>query len=346
MQHKKLVLTAISAAALLLAASTPGASAADAALIAAAKKEGTVTWYTTLILNQLGRPLVNAFQKKYGIKVNIIRMNTSDMILRVANEHKAGKMQADVLDGTSTIEPLKNQGIMASYMPASAARLPAQYKDKDKNWVAVNMYVHTPGYNTELVSKDKVPRKWADLLDPFWKGKLVWSSLESSSSRPGFIGLVLTEMGEKKGMEFLTKLKAQNIANVKFSARKVLDRVAAGEYALALQTFNHHSVISAKKGAPTKWLAMDLSMVVLSVAGVTKNAPHPNAARLLLDFMASDEGQKLFQKGDYLPVDPKTPAKEPTLKPENGNFKAVVYNPREINEKLKVWKKVANDMFR
>jgi len=337
---------AVPALALLLASGLSPALAADAKLVAAAKKEGTVTWYTTLILNQLGRPMVNAFQKKYGIKVNIIRMNTSDMILRVSNEHKAGKIQADVVDGTSTIEPMKGQGIMASYMPESAARLPDKFKDKDKNWLAVNMYVHTLGYNTELVPKNKVPKSWADLLDPFWKGKLVWSSLESSSSRPGFVGLVLTEMGDKKGMEFLKKLRAQNIANVKFSARKVMDRVAAGEYAIALQTFNHHSVISARKGAPTKWLPLDLSMVVLSVAGVTKNAPHPNAGRLLLDFMASPEGQKLFQKGNYLPVDPKTPALEASLKPENGKFKAVVYNPKEINDKLQVWKKITNDLFR
>ena len=332
--------------ALLLSVGIAPALSADAKLIAAAKKEGTVTWYTTLILNQLGRPMATAFKKKYGINVNIIRMNTSDMILRVANEAKAGKMQADVMDGTSTIEPMKRLGIMASYMPASAERLPARFKDKDKNWLAVNLYVHTAAYNTELVPKDKVPKKWADLLDPRWKGKMVWSSLESSSSAPGFVGLILTGMGQEKGMEYLNKLKAQNIANVKFSARKVLDRVAAGEYAIALQTFNHHSIISARKGAPTKWLPLDLSMIVLSVTGVTKAAPHPNAARLLVDFMASPEGQKLFQKGDYLPVDPAMPASEPSLKPENGNFKAVTFNPLEIDEKLVGWKKVTSQLFR
>ena len=334
------------AGALLAGLGIQSGFAADPALIAAAKKEGTVTWYTTLIINQLGRPLVAAFQKKYGIKVDIIRLNTSDMILRVANEHKAGRMQADVMDGTSTIEPLKRQGMMAKYMPASAGRLPAKYKDKDENWVAVNIYVHTPAYNTELVPKDKVPKKWADLLDPMWKGKLTWSSQETSSSAPGFVGLILTEMGEAKGMEYLKKLQGQNVANVKFSARRVLDRVMAGEYAIALQTFNHHSVISAGKGAPVKWVPMDLSMVVLSVAGVTKLAPHPNAARLLVDFMVSEEGQKLFQKGNYLPVDPKIPALEASLKPENGNFKAVTFNPSEIDEKLQGWQKITNDMFR
>ena len=331
---------------LLASAGLQPAIAADAKLIAAAKKERSVTWYTTLIINQLGRPMAAAFQKKYGIKVNMIRQRTSDIILRISNEHKAGKMQADVVDGTSTIEPLKRQGIMAEYIPDSAARLPAKFKDKDKNWVAVNMYVHTPAYNTELVPKDKAPKKWADLLDPMWKGKLVWSSLETSSSAPGFIGLVLTEMGQAKGMEYLKKLQGQNIANVKFSARKVVDRVMAGEYAIALQTFNHHSVISAGKGAPIKWVPMELSMVVLSVTGVTKNAPHPNAARLLVDFMASEEGQKLFQKGNYLPADPKTPALEPSLKPENGGFKAVTFNPKEIDEKLVGWRKVADDLFR
>ncbi|MGE3244735.1 MAG: ABC transporter substrate-binding protein [Beijerinckiaceae bacterium] len=329
----------------LFLAASPGL-AADAKLIAAAKKEGSVTWYTTLIVNQLVRPMAAAFEKKYGIKVNAIRQNTSDIILRVSNEHKAGRMQADMVDGTSVVEPLKRQGIMAQYIPDNAKRFPPKYLDKDGNWVAVNVYVHTAAYNTELVPKDKVPKKWTDLLDPMWKGKLVWSSLESSSSAPGFAGLVLTEMGQDKGMDFLKKLAGQNVANVKFSARKVLDRVMAGEYAIALQTFNHHSVISSRKGAPVKWLPLDLSMVVLSVAGITKNAPHPNAARLMLDFLTSEEGQKIFQKANYLPVDPKIPASEATLKPENGNFKAVVLNPQEIDDSLVGWRKVTNELFR
>lgn len=330
----------------LAAMAAQPSAAADAKLIAAAKKEGSVTWYTTLIVNQLVRPMKAAFEAKYGVKINAIRQNTADIILRISNEHKAGKMQADIADGTSVIEPLKRQGIMAKFIPENAKRFPSKYLDKDGMWAATNIYVHTAAYNTELVPKNKVPKKWSDLLDPMWKSKMVWSSLESSSSAPGFVGLILTEMGQEKGMAFLKQLAGQDVANVKFSARKVLDRVMAGEYAIALQTFNHHSVISSRKGAPVNWLPLDLSMVVLSTVGVTKDAPHPNAARLLFEFLTSEEGQKIFQKANYLPVDPKIAASEPSLKPENGGFKAVVYNPAEVDEKLVGWRKVTDHLFR
>src|SRR6185436_15266898 len=79
------------------------ARAADQALIDAAKKEGEVVWYTTLIVDQLARPMVAAFEKKYpGIKVSTFRANSTDVVIKVINEGKAGKVQADLVDGTST----------------------------------------------------------------------------------------------------------------------------------------------------------------------------------------------------------------------------------------------------
>ncbi len=86
--------------------------AADQALIDAAKKEGAVTWYTTLTISQLGRPLAEAeFEKKYGIKVNITRADSGEIALRLHNEAQAGKVQADVFDGsTGTASPSRRRG--------------------------------------------------------------------------------------------------------------------------------------------------------------------------------------------------------------------------------------------
>ena len=79
------------------------AAAADQALIDAAKKEGSVTWYTTLIVNQMARPAVAAFEKKYGIKVNYLRNDSQEIMLRVQAEHRAGKILADVYDGVTGV---------------------------------------------------------------------------------------------------------------------------------------------------------------------------------------------------------------------------------------------------
>jgi ABC-type glycerol-3-phosphate transport system substrate-binding protein len=93
-------------AAALLAASP--ARAVDSKIVAAAKKEGEVVWYTTLIVNQLVRPVAAAFEKKYpGVHVSYTRNNSTETAIKIINEAKAGKMQADVFDGTNTSEVLK-----------------------------------------------------------------------------------------------------------------------------------------------------------------------------------------------------------------------------------------------
>jgi iron(III) transport system substrate-binding protein len=153
-------------------------------------------------------------------------------------------------------------------------------------------------------------------------------------------------MGEERGMDFLRQLAKQNVEPVKLSARAVVDKMIAGEFPIALQTFNHHSVISAQKGAPSKWFPLDLAMMNVSVEGIAKDAPHPNAARLLVDFLVSPEGQRLFKAADYLPVDPEIPANVPELQPEHGGFKAFMQTPEEVDERLPRWQKIASELFR
>jgi ABC-type Fe3+ transport system substrate-binding protein len=178
-------------------------------------------------------------------------------------------------------------------------------------WVANNLFFLTPGFNTALVSKGTEPRSYQALLDPKWRGKIAWSTAPSSSGGPGLIGTVLTEMGTEGGMLYLRELSKQRIANIGSAAREVLDQVIAGEYPLALQIFNHHTVISAKKGAPVDWIKMEPVTGTLSVISVHKNAPHPNAAKLLVDFITSSEGQNIFRDAEYLPADPTVPALTP-----------------------------------
>ncbi len=333
------------AAALLSGAAAP-ARAADAKTIAAAKKEGEVVWYTTLIVKQVVRPMVAAFEKKYpGIRVRYTRANATTTAVKIMNEARAGKVAADVFDGTSTEPPLEKAGLVAKWVPSEAKNYPPEYKDKDGYWVAGNLYFLTPGYNTNLVKKADAPKTLDDLLDPKWKGKMVWNA-SSTSSGPGFIGNILTSMGQEKGMAYLKKLSAQKIVAMEASARKVLDTVIAGEYPIALQIFNHHAVISAKKGAPVDWIPMEPVTSLVSTVSLLKAAPHPNAGKLLIDFILSDQGQKVFQKANYLPALPSVPAKVPSLKPKEGGFKANVLTPSQVAAELPKWKKVFNELFR
>src|SRR5258708_9010154 len=132
---------------------------------------------------------------------------------------------------------------------------------------------------------------------------MVWAASLSSSAATGFIGTVLDQMGEDQGIAYLRQLQQQRVAGVDVSARQVLDQVIAGEYPIALQIFNHHAVISAKQGAPVKWIPMEPATGALSVVSISKNAPHPNAAKLFEDFLVSPERQLAYQKPDNLPPD-------------------------------------------
>jgi ABC-type Fe3+ transport system substrate-binding protein len=330
----------------LLALSGP-AQAEDSALIAAAKREGTVVWYTTQIVDQFARPAAAAFEKLYpGIRVSLSRTNATTAAIKILNENRAGKNQSDVFDGTVTVVPLKKDGYVLKYIPDAVKSWPAEYRDPEGYWVATNIYVLTPAYNTRLIPPGSEPKTYQSLLDPRFRGKMLWGVSLSSSAAVGFIGTVLDQMGEAKGMDYLRGLRKQNIAGSDVSARQILDQVIAGEYAIALQIFNHHAVISAKKGAPVKWIPMQPATGVLSVVSIPKSAAHPNAAKLFENFLVSPVGQKVYQQAYYLPADPQMPALDPELKPEGGKFRSRFFSPEETAAKMPHWKQVYDEIFR
>ena len=318
----------------------------ESELYAKAKKEGELVWYTTLIVKQAVRPLVAAFQKKYpGIKVRYSRANSSGTATKVLSEGKANRIIGDVFDGTSNAEALKDANLVEKWTPRGSSAYPSQYRDPDGFWSATHQYFLTPGINTSLIPKAEAPKTYDDLLDPKWKGKMAWSPRSTTSGAAGFIGNMLISRGEEKGMAYLRQLAKQEIIPVSASARKVLDQAIAGEYPMALQIFNHHTVISGRKGAPVDWIPMEPVTNIIAAIGVIKGAPHPNAGKLLIEFMLSKEGQKVLQKANYLPAHPDVPALVPTLKPKEGKFKANTMGLKMVHRELKKWKKIHSDLF-
>jgi ABC-type Fe3+ transport system substrate-binding protein len=196
-----------------------------------------------------------------------------------------------------------------------------------------------------MVPLDRAPKMLNDLLDPKWQGRIAWHA-SSIAGAAGFVGYVLTSMGEERGMQYLRALAGQRIINVEASSRAVLDQVIAGEYPLALMMFINHAVISARKGAPSAWLKIEPIPVALDAVSLLKDAPHPNAARLLIEFLTSEEGQQVFRQADYLPALPGVPTKLPGLRPADGKFEATYLRPAEIDRNMSRWSKVVEDLFR
>ncbi len=207
------------------------------------------------------------------------------------------------------------------------------------------MSLCTSAFNTNLVPRGTEPKTWDDLLDAKWKGKMAWTAHATSSGAPGFIGVVLRELGEDKGMTYLKALAKQNVGRIGGSARSVTDLAIAGEYPIVLQIFNHQPVISARQGAPIDWIPMSPAMAVVSVASVAAGAPHPNAAKLFVDFLISDDGQKLFRDRGYIPVAPAIPPLEPKLRPDGREFRGIFFTPEEIEASMPHWMEVFNQVF-
>lgn len=343
-QTYRSILAGVVSAIAVAVASCP-AHADEAELYAAAKKEGQVNWYTGLIINQVVRPVVAGFEKKYpGIKVNVTGGRQTELNLKVMTEAKAGKLQADLTEGTTVVETMKPAGIIEPYKPEWSKNLPAEYKDPDGYWTAIVLYFLVPAVNTEMVKPADEPKTLEDLLDPRWKGKMAWTAEMTMGGPPGFIAAALTEMGEEKGRAYLKKLAAQDVKSVPSNPRVVLDQVIAGQYPMALLTYNHHSVISAQKGAPVKWLKVEPAAGSMAMSVLLKG-PNRNAAKLLINYLVSPEGAQIIRDADYIPSNPEVQAKDPTLKPEFGKFRAVTPSPDEIEKNVAKWIAIYKEYF-
>ena len=165
----------------------------------------------------------------------------------------------------------------------------------------------------------------------------MWSTSRGSGA-PQFIGNIFITMGQEAGKAYVQKLKGQNIAKSTASARQILDLVIAGEYPMAIQIFNHHAYISKTAGAPVEWQPLEPVTATNNSIGLAKNAPHPHASMLFLDFVLSKKGQRVFQQSNYLPAHPEIPALQADLKPGGGRFKKANYlSPEILYDKGNEW---------
>ena len=339
-----LVLSALAMLALMLPPA--GVRAADATLVEAARKEGKLVWYTTQIINELAAPMAEAFKAAYGIDVQFVGRTGRELINLVTEAARTGRPGPDVIDGRATVPALKRAGHLLKWQPSTASRLPPEMVDEQGYWVACNVFMNTLAYNPEVVAREALPRTLDDLLRPEWTGRLVWSTSPTLSAAPGFIGMVLREKGRSEGRAYLERLSRQQIAGGEITSREVIEKVIERELPVALQVFNHQAATSAAKGAPIAWAPLEPVTGSLSVVAITRNAAHPNAAKLFVEFLITREGQRLFQEADYMPADPEIEPKDPTLLPRGGKFRAIYFTPEEIEEQMPGWVELYNELFK
>jgi iron(III) transport system substrate-binding protein len=317
----------------------------QAKLEACAKDEGKVTLYSSLIVNQALRPMASAFHTKYPfIEVGYVRETGGGMMQKLTTEARAGKPVASVIEATGIDALARVAGLLIPFKTPAADTYPARYKGTD--WVASRMSYFGPSYNTNLVKKEDVPKAWSDLTDPKWNGKLVWSS--ESTGAPLMITAFRQAMGEEKAIEFLKALAKNKVASVSVNQRQVVNMVMAGEYAMSLDAFLHHPIISAKSGAPVAALPLDPIIATNGSVLFPKNAPQPCAGMLLLDFILSSEGQNILRNANYFPSRPDVaplPALNPVL-PSHAKIKELFLAPALIAKEQQRSLEIYQQLFR
>src|ERR1041384_367409 len=223
-------------------------------LLEGAKKEGKISWYTTLIVDQVVRPVKDAFEKEYPfLQVEFFRGNAEVLLKKMFAEYQAKRYDVDIIDGTVSPTMVRRANLLQRFYSPVLADYTGELKDSQGYWGSTNLYFFATGYNTRMVKPNEVPKTYEDLLNPRWKGQMMWSTSRGSGA-PMFIGNVLHNMGQEKGKAYLQRLKAQNVAKTTASNRQLLDLVIAGEYPLALHIFHHHAYISKSAGAPADLL--------------------------------------------------------------------------------------------
>jgi len=284
-------------------------------LIEGARKEGQVVLYSSMIVHQGVRPMADKFAKKYPfVKITYWRADSEDITQKLSAEVRANNVVADVFEGTGLGEMAVEANVTQSYYTPAIEAYPAALHDPTGMWTPTRLSYYSIAYNTRTVPEDKVPRRYEALLDPQWKGKMAWR-IGSSTGTPLFITNLRLAWGEEKARAYFEKLKDQKIVNFGAgSARTLVDRVIAGEYAIALNIFAHHPLISRAKGAPVNSLLLDPTASTAATMGVVKAAKHPHAALLLIDYILSKEGQGNLLGADYFPADPEVPP-SPMLAP-------------------------------
>ncbi|MFC1817115.1 ABC transporter substrate-binding protein [Thermodesulfobacteriota bacterium] len=263
-----------------------------------AKKEGTLTFYTTGILNQAVRSIVNAFNKRYPyIKVEIWRAGTNKYVPRVLEEYRAGKYNVDVMEITQTgAIVLREKEIIQPFYSPNLSFIEEYTIKKAPNGGVFSAGHYQSGislgYNTKLLSKRQVPKTYEDLLDPKWKGKMV---IPGSNSGVGWMGGILFYRGE----DFLNQLVKQEFTVHMASARAVLDMVLNGEYGFTPAAADSHANKSKANGAPIDWVPLEPVQCHLSQIMLAKYTSHPHAAMLFIDFDLSKEAGEIYKASGY-----------------------------------------------
>ncbi|HEV8309134.1 MAG TPA: extracellular solute-binding protein [Methylomirabilota bacterium] len=276
-------------AALMVVAGFGSLSASGAG--AQGKPEDSVVVYSAADADMVNA-MVTAFQQKHpGVKVSTVVAGTGEVIKRV--EAEQARPLGDVLWSVGPEAIGGKKALFAPYVSREAGAFFPGYLPADQIWTPFTTMPYIIMYNKKLVSDAEAPKAWKDVLDPKWKGKVAYADATKSGSSYTLLVTWLTIYGKNDaGWKFVEDVLRQSKVLPKSSM--TYQMVANGEIPIGL-TFEQAAFDYLKSGAPVGLVyPSEGTAVTLDGSALIKNAPHPNAARLFLDFTVTREAQDLI----------------------------------------------------
>jgi iron(III) transport system substrate-binding protein len=299
-------------------------------LVAGAKREGTVAIYTSLTVDDM-KVFGGAFEKKYGIKLQVWRSSSEDILQRAVVEARGGRFDVDAIETSAAeMESLHREKLLQEVKSPHTADLSPTALLPHREWIGDRLNFITSAYNTDLIKPADVPKSYDDLLAPRWKGRL---GIESDDSI--WFGALVTALGEDKGLKLFRDLVRSNGLSLRKGHTLLSNLVVSGEVPFTITAYQYRVEQLKKTGAPIEWTMLPPGISRFLGTGVLRRAPHPNAAILFLDFMLSDAQQLLLGR-DFTPTNMK-------VKPLETPFRVI--DPAQMLDEGDKWSKLFDQII-
>lgn len=260
-----------------------------------AQKEGKVRVSASLNPAEVSTVLEGFYKRYPALKVEYNSTTGIDSGERIFTEALSGLVEFDAIKIVAEQQSqFVKGGVLAGpfnwqhYFP----KTPKEHVSPNGYLTGGSFYPRVIAYNPSLVPRERVPRKWDDCLDPYWKGKLVMDM------RPAALVSLYPAWGEQRILQFAKRIKELN-PSWQRGVTKTLTMIAAGEFPMVCGTA-YSSVDSILRKDPTAKLKVawpdEVPVSLNESLGIMKGAKFPNAALLVSGWLASTEAQKGYDK--------------------------------------------------
>jgi len=314
-----------------------GSAEAASNLYKMAKKEGKVSAIGNISTAKAGAAVCKAFTKRYpGIACQFTRLSSGKTVARIEAERMAGRVNYDVVqlsDPMTFIRWAKEKFLM-KHRPPGFDQLAKGSKDPDGYWAASVMNAMVWAYNPTKVKESDLPDSMDGFLDEKWKGKIVLAA----PSKVNAWFFLWNRLAESQGMSWFKRLAKQDVMWTPLGGA-VVRNLVSGERVITFTVPAHRVHQQMARKRPIKIHFPKKLFLYPHPMGVLGKAPHPNAGKLLVDYMHSKEGQAFLGKNERAwPSHSETPL-PPGIRKLNFKSFPLLHREKDIRESNKTLKK-------